>query len=150
MRTRLLIDSEVALWALAAPARLTREARELIEGSDAYVSAASILELGAECAPGVRAQELVAALEPSGFQALGVSAEHAALAAQLPGGYADRFDRLLVAQASVERMTLLTSDPSLVAAAAGAAPKAGARARRRRAEPPPVARCPIVLVARRR
>ena len=149
MRTRLLVDSEVALWALAAPSRLTREARALIDGSDAYVSAASILELGAECAPGARAQELVAALEPSGFQALGVSAEHAALAAQLPRTLTDPLDRLLVAQASAERMTLLTSDAGLAAAAAAPA-RPAAHARRRRGEAPGLARCPIVLVARRR
>ena len=149
MRTRLLVDSEVALWALAAPARLSREARELIEHSDTYVSAASILELGTECAPGARAAELLAALEPSGFQALGVSAEHAALAAQLPGAYGDPLDRLLVAQASAEGMTLLTSDAGLAAAAAANSPRAARRARRRRAEPVAV-RCRIVLTARRR
>lgn len=166
MRPRLLIDSELALWALAAPARLSREVRELLDAAEVYVSAASILEIGLKSAPGPLAAQLLDALEPSGFQALAVSAEHAALAAGLAGEWPDPLDRLLVAQASAEGMTLLTTDPALAAqptvagraavrlrtrqAPDAAAPRSRARggrqSRRPRAAFEP-ARCRIVLAA---
>lgn len=147
MRARLLVDSELALWALAAPARLGREVRELLDAAEVYVSAASILELGLKSAPGPLAAELLAALEPSGFETLAVSAEHAAQAAGLAGVWADPVDRLLVAQASAEGMTLLTTDAAL-AAMPSMPRRAGARPRspRRVQAAPPPDRCPIVLV----
>jgi PIN domain nuclease of toxin-antitoxin system len=132
VRQRLLIDSELALWALAAPARLSRELRARLDAADVYLSAASILEIGLKSAPGPRAAELLAALEPSGFRTLPVSAEHAALAAGLAGEWPDPLDRLLVAQASAEGLTLLTTDPAL--AAPPAAPgRVDARSRAQRA-----------------
>ncbi len=171
MRARLLLDSELVLWALAAPARLSREVRALLDASEVYVSAASILEIGQKSATGPVAAEVLAALEPSGLLPLAVTAEHAALAMGLPGAWPDSFDRLLVAQASAEGMTLLTSDAALAAVPAPSAPpgragrgrtaatggrraRARARARARgggggggqrpRAVPPP-ARCRIVV-----
>jgi PIN domain nuclease of toxin-antitoxin system len=115
VRTRLLIDSELALWALAAPARLPRAVRDLLDASEVYVSAASILEIGLKAAQGPLAAEVLAALEPSGFRTLAVSAEHAALAAGLAAPWPDWLDRLLVAQAGAEGMTLLTTDAALAA-----------------------------------
>ncbi|HUO80346.1 MAG TPA: type II toxin-antitoxin system VapC family toxin [Steroidobacteraceae bacterium] len=154
MRARLLLDSELLVWALAAPARLPRELRERLDAAEVYVSAASVLEVGLVLADAALAAEVLAALEPSGFRTLAVSAEHAALAAGLPDGGADPVDRLLIAQASAEGMTLVTTDPALAAApvraAAGRAPTArrrhgrGARiARRTREAYPP--RCPVIL-----
>jgi PIN domain nuclease of toxin-antitoxin system len=159
MRARLLLDSELVLWALAAPARLTRGLRERLDAAEVYVSAASILEIGTRPAAGAPAAELLAALGPSGFLPLAVTAEHAALAADLPGAGLGAIDRVLVAQATAEGMTLLTTDAALAAPAATATAPRRSRARkarrsaagRRRARaggaPPPPARCPIVLVA---
>jgi PIN domain nuclease of toxin-antitoxin system len=138
VRQRLLIDSELALWALAAPARLSREVRARLDAADVYVSAASILEIGLKSAAGPRAAELLAALEPSGFRTLPVSGEHAALAAGLAGEWRDPLDRLLIAQASAEGMTLLTTDPALAAPAATPGRAAWrARAQRAHAATPP-------------
>jgi PIN domain nuclease of toxin-antitoxin system len=165
VRQRLLLDSELALWALAAPARLSREVRARLDSADVYVSAASVLEIGLRSAPGRRAAELLAALEPSGFRTLPVSGEHAALAAGLAGEWRDPLDRLLVAQASAEGMTLLTTDPALATPAAAPGRAAGRlpaqreqkAPRRRRARgdrsarqpqsDPLPERCPILLAA---
>jgi len=166
VRARLLLDSELVLWALAAPARLTRELRALLDGADVYVSAASVLEIGLRGGEPSAAAEVLAALEPSGFRPLAVTAEHAALAARLALGGSDPLERLLVAQATAEGMTLVTTDAALAATPAGAqrvaargrpprgqasaAERRRARARegarRPRAEPVPQ-RCPIVLAA---
>jgi PIN domain nuclease of toxin-antitoxin system len=54
-----------------------------------------------------------AALGPSGFEELPVTAEHAAAVSRLPLHHHDPFDRLLVSQASVEPMVLLTADAAL-------------------------------------
>jgi PIN domain nuclease of toxin-antitoxin system len=152
------------LWALAAPTRLSRDVRELLDAAEVYVSAASILEIGIKAADLPLAAEVLAALEPSGFRTLAVTAEHAALAAGLAGGWPDPLDRLLIAQASAEGMTLVTSDAAL-AAAPSAAPRPAPRSRAARAEggaasrrrlrsvrasrrprpEPPPARCRIVL-----
>jgi len=167
VRPRLLIDSELALWALAAPARLSRQLRQQLDAAEVYVSAASILEMGLRSAAGPLAAQLLAALEPTGFQTLAVSAEHAALAAGLAGEWPDPLDRLLVAQASAEGMTLLTTDPVLAATSAAAGhPGAHDRIRRAHAAPgrrraardgrsrgrPPAERrpepCPVVLAVR--
>jgi PIN domain nuclease of toxin-antitoxin system len=51
----------------------------------------------------------------SGFYALGISAEHALTAARLPPHHSDPFDRMLVAQAITEKMTLVTADKRIAA-----------------------------------
>lgn len=113
---RVLLDTHLLLWSLAAPARLPVEASRIIRDADVYVSAASIWEIGINVALGqLRAdpQEILAALEPAGFLGLPISGEHAARVATLPPIHRDPFDRLLVAQARVEPMHLLTDDAVL-------------------------------------
>ena len=113
---RVLLDTHLLLWALGAPARLPAAARRVIRDADVYVSAASIWEISIKVALGkLRADphEVLAALEPAGFLRLSISAEHAARVASLPPIHRDPFDRLLVAQALVEPMRLLTDDTVL-------------------------------------
>ena len=113
---RVLVDTHLLLWALGAPARLPAAARRVIRDADVYVSAASIWEISIKVALGkLRADphEVLAALEPAGFLSLSISAEHAARVASLPPIHRDPFDRLLVAQALVEPMRLLTDDTVL-------------------------------------
>jgi PIN domain nuclease of toxin-antitoxin system len=115
---RVLLDTHVLLWALAAPSKLSSKARQLIEKADVYVSAASIWEISIKSALGkleARPAEVLAAVEPTGFVLLPISGEHAAEVADLPGHHKDPFDRLLVAQARTEPMRLLTNDEVLVA-----------------------------------
>ena len=113
---RVLLDTHLLLWALSAPARLPAPARRLIQDADVYVSAASIWEISIKAALGkLRADptEVLAALEPAGFLSLPIAGEHAARVASLPQVHRDPFDRLLIAQALVEPMRLISTDGAL-------------------------------------
>ena len=113
---RILLDTHLVLWALAAPERLPGAAHRLIERADVYVSAASIWEISIKASLGkltADPREVLAALDPAGFLTLPISAEHATRVADLPPVHRDPFDRLLVAQARVEPMRLLTTDAVL-------------------------------------
>jgi PIN domain nuclease of toxin-antitoxin system len=114
--TGLLLDTQIALWALAGHRRLSREARRLIEANRVVVSAASIWEIAIKAAIGkleADPAEIRNALAPSGFGELPITGEHAARVATLPAHHRDPFDRLLVAQSFVEGLVLLTSDEQL-------------------------------------
>jgi len=113
---RVLLDTHLLLWALSAPARLPVAARRLIQDADVYVSAASIWEISIKAALGkltADPQEVLAALEPAGFLSLPVAGVHAARVSNLPPVHRDPFDRLLVAQALVEPMRLISTDAAL-------------------------------------
>jgi PIN domain nuclease of toxin-antitoxin system len=113
---RVLLDTHLLLWALAQPAKLSTVARKQIEAADVYASAASIWEISIKSALGKLAadpEEILASIEPAGFNLLPITGEHAAKVAQLPPLHKDPFDRLLVAQAFVEPMLLLTNDDAL-------------------------------------
>lgn len=111
---RLLLDSHVALWWLAEPARLEPAARSAIEDPAhlLYVSAASIWEIGLKVSKGkLRVPAGYAELLwAEGMQPLPISVAHAQAAIELPPIHADPFDRLLVAQARLEGLTLVTRD----------------------------------------
>lgn len=109
---KLLLDTHVALWWLASPEELAPSAYKAIEAptNEVYVSAASFWEtsikqeLGKLTLPG----NPIEALEAIGIVALDVSAEHGWRAGGLPLHHRDPFDRLLVAQADIESMVLVT------------------------------------------
>jgi PIN domain nuclease of toxin-antitoxin system len=114
--TRLLLDTQIALWALAGHRRLPREVRRLIEEHDVLVSAASIWEIAIKASIGkldADPEVVRRTLAPSGFEELPVTGEHAARVAILPAHHRDPFDRLLVAQSIVEAVVLPTSDSQL-------------------------------------
>ncbi len=113
---RVLLDTHLLLWALAAPSKLPAMARKQIEAAEVFVSAASIWEISIKSALGKLAadpREVLDAVEPAGFNLLSVTGEHAAKVRELPPLHKDPFDRLLVAQASIEPMILLTNDEAL-------------------------------------
>jgi PIN domain nuclease of toxin-antitoxin system len=113
---RVLLDTHLLLWALGAPTRLPAAARRLISDADVYVSAASIWEISIKASIGklkADPREVLAALTPAGFLALPIAGAHAARVVDLPPIHRDPFDRLLVAQALVEPMRLLTDDAIL-------------------------------------
>jgi len=114
--SRVLLDTHLLLWAVAAPRKLTSAARSRIETADVFVSAVSIWEVSIKVALGKLAAdpaELLAEIEPAGFTLLPISGEHAAAVARLPAVHADPFDRMLVAQAKTEPLLLLTNDSIL-------------------------------------
>ena len=113
---RVLIDTHLLLWALASPSRLSATARQRIESSEVFASAASIWEISIKCALGklqANPAEVLSGIEPAGFDHLHITGEHAAAVVNLPPLHKDPFDRLLVAQALVEKMILLTDDDTL-------------------------------------
>lgn len=119
----LLLDTHVVLWVLDDSARLGAAARERISASTAvYVSAASTWELATKAATGKLAlpDDFSDAIERSGLRELPVTHRHTFVRdlAALP--HRDPFDALLVAQAAVERLGLLTADAKLLSALPGA------------------------------
>jgi PIN domain nuclease of toxin-antitoxin system len=113
---RILLDTHLLLWALGSPSRLSKKARQRIESSEVFVSAASIWEISIKSALGKLSAvpaEVLSGIEPAGFNHLPVVGEHAAKVVGLPSIHKDPFDRLLVAQAWVEPMILLTDDDVL-------------------------------------
>lgn len=114
---RLLLDTHVFLWSVAASPQLKPAVRRVIEEADeVFVSAASIWEIAIKAALGklqADASELAEAIAPSGFIELPVRAAHAAAVMRLPLHHNDPFDRLLIAQAMTEPLRLLTVDAVL-------------------------------------
>lgn len=113
---RILLDTHLLLWALAQPSKLSPSTRIQIIAAEVYVSAASIWEISIKAALGKLAavpRDVLAGIEPAGFTLLPISGEHAAKVGELPMLHKDPFDRMLVAQASVEPMLLLTNDETL-------------------------------------
>lgn len=112
---RILLDSHVALWWLEDSDSLGPRSRDVITNADqAYVSAVTPWELGIKRALGKLAMPdgMVGELLSGGFEALDISIEHAAAAPALPPHHRDPFDRMLVAQAQLESLTLVTADRS--------------------------------------
>jgi PIN domain nuclease of toxin-antitoxin system len=113
---RVLLDTHLLLWALSSPSKLSKKARQRIDSSEVFASAASIWEIGIKCALGkleANPTEVLAGVEPAGFNHLTIIGAHAAKVVELPPIHKDPFDRLLVAQAWVEPMILLTDDAAL-------------------------------------
>lgn len=113
---RILLDTHLFLWAVSAPSKLSATARKQIDAAEVFVSAASIWEISIKSSIGkldADPDELLAGVEPAGFAMLPITGEHAAMVARLPPIHKDPFDRILVAQASVEPMILLTNDDTL-------------------------------------
>jgi PIN domain nuclease of toxin-antitoxin system len=83
----------------------------------AYVSAVSVWEIAIKRASGkLRVPEdLLEKVADAGFGELDISFEHATLAGALPPHHGDPFDRMLIAQAQIEGLTLVTNDPRIAA-----------------------------------
>jgi PIN domain nuclease of toxin-antitoxin system len=113
---RVLLDTHLLLWALSSPSKLSRKARQRIDSSEVYASAASIWEISIKCSLGklnANPADVLAGVEPAGFNHLKIIGEHAAKVVELTPIHKDPFDRLLLAQAWIEPMILLTNDDVL-------------------------------------
>jgi PIN domain nuclease of toxin-antitoxin system len=114
-----LADTHALLWWLADDPRLSDVARDAMSSPDTPVhfSAVSVWEAEIKAAAGklVVPDDLLGALEADQFSELGVSARHAVEAARLAPLHRDPFDRMLVAQARVEGLTVVTRDPKIAA-----------------------------------
>lgn len=111
----LLLDTHVALWAITDNPKLSLKARELIASpqTTVWVSAANIWEIAIKHSLGrgempVSGRDAMRYFQESGYRFLPVEVEHAVAVEELPSHHQDPFDRLLVAQALVEPMRLIT------------------------------------------
>lgn len=123
---RLLLDTRVLLWAAADSPKLGHTARALIgETSNTLIfSAASLWEVAIKSTLGrpdfkVDARLLRRGLLDNGYEELPITSQHAASVADLPAIHRDPFDRLLLAQARLEGVLLLTADATLAEYGAG-------------------------------
>lgn len=112
---RLLLDTHVLLWWLADDRKLSSDARAMIGAADnqVLVSAASVWEIAIKEALKrieIDLDELEDAILESGFEPLPIALNHAARVGGLPEVHRDPFDRMLVAQASIEELRLVTHD----------------------------------------
>ena len=112
----LLLDTHVFLWWRSDPGRLPAAARKAIAGADlVWVSAASAWEAAIKVSLGrlELPETLEAGVLASGFERLPITFTHAEAAAALPPHHKDPFDRMLVAQAQLEGLVLVTHDRQL-------------------------------------
>jgi PIN domain nuclease of toxin-antitoxin system len=118
---RVLLDTKVWLWMRAAPERLRPRTRRLLEdqGTELLFSTASAWEIAIKWAsdklqlPEPPAECVTARLAEDDIRVLPVELAHALRVSSLPHHHRDPFDRLLVAQALIEDLRLLTADPQL-------------------------------------
>ncbi|MBS1054776.1 type II toxin-antitoxin system VapC family toxin [Gluconobacter kondonii] len=115
---KLLLDTHLLLWAAGEPDRLSVRARALMEDQDNALvfSAASLWEITIKAGLGrtdfqIDPHLLRRGLIENGYEELPVTGQHALAVGQLPDVHRDPFDRILVAQATVEGLLLLTHDP---------------------------------------
>ena len=109
----LLLDTHVVLWWLADDPALAPDVKDQLDHDpDVYVSAATIWEVAIKQVIGKLPEPagLPELIRGSGFAELPISAQHAMTAARLPMIHRDPFDRMLVAQARDENLTLVTRD----------------------------------------
>lgn len=115
---RLLLDTHAILWTLLDAAELSARARKAIadEANDIVISAVSAMEITlkhrlgklAQATPFLRDGQL--ALDGFDFAPLDISFDHAGLAGSMDISHKDPFDRLLIAQARIEDMVLLSNE----------------------------------------
>ena len=117
-----LVDTHVVLWAATAPRRLSRTAARLLgePSTVPHFSSASLWEIVVKQGLGradfdVDARRLWRALPENGWRELPVLGAHVLAVGSLPPLHRDPFDRLLLAQASVEGCPLLTADDAIAA-----------------------------------
>jgi PIN domain nuclease of toxin-antitoxin system len=116
----ILLDTHVLIWAAGFPERLSTETRAILADptTELLFSAASLWEVAIKSALGredfsLDARLLRRELLDHGYGELPVNGEHAVAVSGLPPIHKDPFDRLLVAQATVEGITLLTADEAV-------------------------------------
>lgn len=116
---KLLLDTQVLLWVLLGARQLAGKARAMVDGAEeVHVSSVSLWEASIKAATGklkVDLDRLDERLAENGFEQLPVTWSHVRQLRHLPLLHRDPFDRMLVAQAMVENLTIVTLDARIVA-----------------------------------
>ena len=114
-----LLDTNVLIWLSSDVKRISAAVLDVLESfdSDLYVSAASYWELAIKQGLGKIAADIHfdRIVEKHGMRELAITSKYALPLRDMPAHHSDPFDRMLVAQAQVERLTLVTSDRRLAA-----------------------------------
>lgn len=117
---KFLPDTHLLLWAAGEPGKMSKAAREIIDdpSNDLYFSAVSIWEIAIKRALGRASfqtdpQRMQRLLLANGYIELALTSDHALVVLSLPPIHQDPFDRILVAQAVSEGITLLTADSDI-------------------------------------
>lgn len=118
---RLLLDTHTLIWLLADPRQIPHRLRSAITDprNVTYASAVNIFEVAARnssarrTGPSFSAEQVLAGTSEAGIRLLDVSPEHAAAVETIAPFHGDPFDRLLLAQAQVEGLQLVTHDEAL-------------------------------------
>lgn len=114
---RLLLDTHILLWWLADEMRIPEKHREIIRDgrNQVLVSTASAWEVAIKQRLGrLRAPaDLKAQVKAARFELLNITIDHALAVGELPDHHSDPFDRMLIAQAHIEGLTVVTEDPKL-------------------------------------
>ena len=114
---RVLLDTHIALWAVTGSRKLAPEAvKAILDADEVFVSAASVWEIAIKRALDksnmpITSAKALQAFQDAGYRLLDIKAEHAVHVEQLPRIHKDPFDRMLVAQALCEPLTLISRDP---------------------------------------
>ena len=118
---RLLLDTHILIWLMGSSRKLSFAAQRLIVNprNEIFFSAASIFEIGTKRAsghrraPDVAADRVLGLAERAGYLSLPITAAHAVAVETIASFHSDPFDRLLLAQAQVEDLRLVTHDEVL-------------------------------------
>ena len=118
---RLLLDTHALIWVLTASRTLPPSLRHLIEDerNDVYFSSISILEIASKraarsrSAPAISSDRVAELARQSGFLEIGITSAHAAAVETIARFHPDPFDRLLLGQAQIQGLQLVTHDEDL-------------------------------------
>ncbi len=117
---KILLDTQMVIWAMVWPIELPLEAKRVIanEANDVFFSPVSLMEVAIKNGKNrpdfrIDAKTLHRKLLDNGFLELAISGIHCASVSDLPQIHKDPFDRILVAQAKYEGLTLLTTDETI-------------------------------------
>ena len=118
---KLLLDTHILLWAAGEPQKLPVKIRKLIEDEEntLFFSAASLWEIVVKNGLGrndfqIEPRMFRSALMDNGYLEVPITSEHVLFVHDLPPLHKDPFDRILVAQSSIEGMALLTVDQAVI------------------------------------
>ena len=114
---RLLLDTHILLWWLTDGSRIPQESREAIRDgkNQVFISSASAWEIAIKRSLGKlrTPADLKDQLQTARFEVVNVTIDHALAVGDLPAHHSDPFDRMLVAQAILEGLTMVTQDPKI-------------------------------------
>lgn len=112
---RLILDTHIVLWWLADDTTMSDGTKDMIDTElDVFVSAATLWEVSIKTSLGkLGPVDLPERILASGLRELPMTGMHSIVAGRLPGIHKDPFDRMLIAQAKTEDLTLMTRDEQI-------------------------------------